>query len=103
MPHKQAKKEALIGGAEGMLWEYGEDNDGWYVGPRGEQRAWAASEHDAAMIVACVNSNIIVRLLAIKEAICAIEESQPPETTPWNCVDAIRKKCCVPNPHYTGA
>jgi hypothetical protein len=39
-----------------LLWEYGEDNDGWYVGPHGEQRAWAASEQDAAMIVDCVNS-----------------------------------------------
>jgi len=29
---------------------------------------------------------------AVGLAILAIEESQPPETTPWNCVDAIRKK-----------
>jgi hypothetical protein len=29
---------------------------------------------------------------AISLAILAIEESQPPETTPWDCVDAIRKK-----------
>ena len=30
---------------------------------------------------------------ATVEACCiAIEESQPPETTPWDCVGAIRKK-----------
>ncbi len=78
-------------------WECGEDNDGWYVGPPGEQRAWAASEEDALMITFCMNSSIEIKRRAIEEAIVAIEESQPPATTPWNCVDAIRKKCKVSN------
>ena len=30
--------------------------------------------------------------LGIAESIKAIEESQPPETTPWDCVDAVRRK-----------
>lgn len=81
----------------GLEWECGEDNDGWYVGPPGEQRAWAASEQDALMIVFCMNASIEIRRRAIEEAITAIEESQPPETTPWSCVDAIRKKCKVSN------
>lgn len=81
----------------GLDWECGEDNDGWYVGPPGEQRAWAASEHDALMIAFCMNASGEIRRRAIEEVITAIEESQPPETTPWSCVDAIRKKCKVSN------
>lgn len=30
--------------------------------------------------------------LGIAEAIAAIEESQPPHTTPWDCVSAVRRK-----------
>lgn len=30
----------------------------------------------------------------VEASIIAIEESQPPETTPWDCVDAIRRKFC---------
>ena len=37
-------------------WEYGEDNDGWYVGPPGEQICYACSESNAVRIVACVNA-----------------------------------------------
>ncbi len=38
------------------LWEYGEDNDGWYVGPPGEQVGYACSQQNAERIVACVNA-----------------------------------------------
>ena len=40
--------------------------------------------------------------LGIAEAIKAIEESQPPETTPWDCVDAVRRKL-TPNAKVSGA
>lgn len=36
----------------------------------------------------------------VEFCINAIEESQPPETTPWDCVDAIRRKLAN-SPHLT--
>lgn len=38
------------------LWEYGEDNDGWYVASSNNQRCYALSESDARSIVACANA-----------------------------------------------
>jgi hypothetical protein len=45
-------------GLGGTIWGYGEDNDGWYVGPPGEQIGYAISESDAKRIAACVNACI---------------------------------------------
>ncbi len=43
-------------------------------------------------LAAEVRSLLPDRASAMELAIKAIEESQPPETTPWDCVDAIRRK-----------
>jgi lipoate-protein ligase A len=44
------------------------------------------------------------RAATIQECITAIEESQNPTTTPWDCVDAIRRKFQkTPNVELTGA
>ncbi len=48
-------------------------------------------------LAAEVRSLLPDRASAMELAIKAIEESQPPETTPWDCVDAIRRKFAKAN------
>ena len=75
------------------LWEFGEDNDGWYVANvvADEQFMFALSEDEARRIATYLNT--------CEDVIKAIECSQPPETTPWDCVDAIRRICMTKNSH----
>jgi 4-alpha-glucanotransferase len=53
-------------------------------------------------LAAEVRSLLTDRASAMELAIKAIEESQPPETTPWDCVDAIRRKFAKANAELKG-